>query len=50
MNNEPKEKPPTPYSPFPQVGMTLLQMLSTIGIAGLLGAWLFPLLLEWLKK
>jgi hypothetical protein len=43
-------KKPTPYSPIPQIGMTLLQMLGTIGIAGLLGAWLFPLILEWVRK
>ncbi len=41
-------KKPTAYTPIP--GMTLLQMLGTIGAAGLLGAWLFPLLLEWLRK
>jgi hypothetical protein len=43
-------KKPTPYSPIPQIGMTLLQMLGTIGAAGLLGAWLFPLLLAWVRQ
>ncbi len=43
-------KKPTPYSPIPQIGMTLLQMLGTIAVAGLVGAWLFPMLLEWLRK
>ncbi|MDI9334000.1 MAG: hypothetical protein QM533_06455 [Cytophagales bacterium] len=43
-------KRPTPYSPLPQIGMTLLQMLATIGVAGLLGAWLFPLLLAWIRQ
>jgi len=43
-------KKPTPYSPIPQIGMTLLQMLATIGAAGLLGAWLFPILLAWVRQ
>jgi hypothetical protein len=43
-------KKPTPYSPIPQVGMTLLQMLGTIGLLGLLGAWFFPVLLEWVRR
>jgi hypothetical protein len=45
-----KTKKPTPYSPLPQVGMTLLQMLGLIGFFGLLGAWLFPILLAWLQR
>lgn len=40
----------TPYSPIPKIGMTLLQMLGTIGAFGLLGAWLFPMILEWIRK
>ena len=40
----------TPYSPIPKIGMTLLQMLGTIGAFGLLGAWLFPIILEWIRK
>jgi hypothetical protein len=43
-------KKSTPYSPLPQVGVTLLQMLGLIGLMGLLGAWLFPILLAWLKS
>jgi hypothetical protein len=43
-------KKATPYSPVPQLGITLLQMLGTIGAFGLLGAWLFPLLLAWIRS
>ncbi len=43
-------KKPTPYSPIPQIGMTLLQMLGTIGVAGLIGAFVFPLILEWIRR
>jgi hypothetical protein len=45
-----KSKKLTPYSPIPQIGMSLLQMLGTIGAAGLIGAVVFPLLLEWIRR
>lgn len=50
MKTDTPNRKPTPYSPLPQVGMTLLQMLGTIGAFGLLGAWLFPILLEWTRR
>jgi hypothetical protein len=43
-------KKPTPYSPNSKIRITLLQMLGTIGAFGLLGAWLFPIILAWVRK